>query len=389
MKILFITNKSLNKKSGGSVLFSILFNTIKLSDISWFVCDDKVNSNDIFFKFKKISYSYSLFFSSTFLNTLIRKIELVSFFYYFLKYRFFSKIIFFKYKKEFNSYDKIWVYVTQQSIPLATLIHKKFNIKLHLSIQDNFSTHLKFSEYRYLEKDFEYLLVNAFSIDFISDYSRNYYKNKYSIAAKTSTFLISQINNTKEPKIHHTIKSIGFAGNIWCGETILSFLKGLKLYNSLNSNKIKFFFFTSLNEKSSFFKGYEDFIEIRSFLPYSDLVVELQKCDFLYLPMLFVGPSLEVNITSFPSKIISYLNCKIPILNHSPNDSSTFDFVKKFNLGFSINSIDPLEICISLEFLINNFNFEKRKFISSSMTDVINMFDVEKNVEDLRKILIE
>jgi hypothetical protein len=389
MNILFISNKSLNKISGGSVLFTVLFKNINLENISWFVCDDKVDTNNLFFKFKKVCYSYSFLFSGSFLNSLFRKFSYISFFYFFLKYKLISKLIFYKRRKLFSNHDKLWIYVSQQSIPVAALIHRKLKINYHLSIQDNFSTHLKYNEYRYLAKDFEYLLVNATSIDFISDYSKNYYTNKYKITCKTLTFLISQTIESKKPIFNGAIEYIGFAGNIWCGDTIASFLKGLKLYNNYTNKKIKFIFYTSLNKKSTFFKEYSDFIDIRPFLPYADLVNELQKCDLLYLPMLFHGPSIEVNVTSFPSKIITYLNCKVPILNHSPILSSTHHFVDKFDIGFSINSDNASDIFTSLESICNNFNVEKRNVLSSNMCEVLKMFDTKKNVDNLQKILVD
>jgi hypothetical protein len=389
MNILFITNKSFNKISGGSVLFSVLFKNINLKNISWFVCDDKVDTNNLLYKFKKVSYSYSFLFSDSFLNSLVRKFSFISFFYFPIKYKLLSKYIFYKRRKYFLNHDKLWIYVNQQSIPVAALIHKKLKINFHLSIQDNFSTHLRYNEYRYLAKDFEYLLVNATSIDFISEYSKNYYSKKYKITDKTLTFLISQTIDTIKPSLSDKIEQIGFAGNIWCGDTIVKFLNGLKLYNNNNKNKIKFIFYTSLNKNSSFFKDYSDFIDIRSFLPYADLVNELQKCDLLYLPMLFHGPSIEINTTSFPSKIITYLNCKVPILNHSPILSSTHHFVDKFDIGFSINSDNASDVCSSLESLFNNYNLEKRNVFSSNMCEVIKIFDTKKNVDNLQKILLD
>jgi hypothetical protein len=259
---------------------------------------------------------------------------------------------------------------------------------MHLSIQDNFSTHLNKSEFIFLKNDFEYLIKNADTIDFISDYAKNYFHLKYSLNAKSIPFLISQTINVDKPVLSKTIRIIGFSGNVWCGETIQSFLKGVKIYNSFNPCvRIKVVFFSSLDKNSTFFQGFQDCIDIRSFISYNHLVTELQKCDLLYLPMLFSNHFSDVNVTSFPSKIITYLNCKIPILNHSPIYSATHDFIMKFNLGISINSIEPFNVYQDLQYKFSEFNVEKRISISSEMSEVISLFDVDTNVNRLGRLL--
>ena len=388
MKILFVTSKSLSKTSGGSILFNSLFERIRIKNFSCFICDDYHNFSSVLKRFDKVFYNYSILFSNHFINTIIRKNSFFSYIFFFLKYKVYSKYVFFKFKNSISGHDKIWIYISQQSIPLAALIHKNLKIKMHLSIQDNFSTHLKKSEFIFLKNDFEYLLNNAHSIDFISEYSKEYFNKKYNLSAKSISFLISQTFEVGKPKLSDSIKFIGFSGNVWCGETIKSFLKGIKIFNSFNSNvKLKVVFFSSLNKDSSFFHGFHDCIEIKSFVSYKFLINELQKCDLLYIPMLFSKEFSDVNITSFPSKIVTYLNCKIPILNHSPKEASTHDFISKYNLGISINSLDPFEIYQILDKKLIELNLCKRMEISSNMDNVINIFDKDTNVKRLENLL--
>ena len=46
-KILFFSNKSFSINSGGSILFSRLFEGIHNSNISWFVCDDTLRNKGL------------------------------------------------------------------------------------------------------------------------------------------------------------------------------------------------------------------------------------------------------------------------------------------------------------------------------------------------------
>ena len=138
--ILFITNTAFNKTSGGSILFTKLFKYLLNSDITCFICDDKKSIN-LFYQFKLVFNFYSPIFSNYYFNIIARRYILFGTFFYFFKYRILPKYIIFKHKNKFNIYNKVWIYTSQQTIPISKLIHQKYQIKYHLTIQDDYTTH--------------------------------------------------------------------------------------------------------------------------------------------------------------------------------------------------------------------------------------------------------
>ena len=385
-KILFISNKSFDQLSGGSILFSRLFNNINLSNISWFVCDDIIK-NSTNFEFLSKKYIYIYIFSNRYINHIVRKTNFLSFPFFFVKYKILPSIFFLFNKNYFKKFDKNWIYVTQSTIPLSKIIHKSLKIDYHLSIQDDYSTHLRKSEHLFLANDFKYLIENAKTIDFISEFSEYYYKKKYCINAVTTNFIISNITKTNKPLISKKIHKIGFSGNIWCGETFESFLNAIKLYNDFNNEELIIMMFSSISPKSKLINKYKKFIKLQPFISYDKLTIELQKCDLLYLPMSFSKSNEVVNTTSFPSKIITYLNCGIPILNHSPSNSSSHSYILNKHIGFSINLLNPTEIFKELNYIIESSTNVKRAKISENMNEVIQEFNTTNNINKLMNLI--
>ena len=147
--------------------------------------------------------------------------------------------------------------------------------------------------------------------------------------------------------------------------------------------------FSSISPKSSIFKHFDDFIQLNPLVQYNVLVKELQKCDFLYLPMSFENNCDVVNITSFPSKIVTYLNCKIPILNHSPIQASSHKFVSRKQIGVSINSNNVNEIVNSLSSIIEYYSIDYRINFSKNMDRVMKEFESEININRLTKLIFD
>jgi hypothetical protein len=284
-----------------------------------------------------------------------------------------------------KSIDKLWVYASHSTISTLFFLLKIIKIKYHLSIQDDYKTHLPIYESRVLKEKFKFIIENADSIDFISNSMESHYRKVYNITSRTMIFYISNISHhSKLPKIKSSITKIGYAGNIWCGASFIPLLKALEECSSMYNIKINLLIFTQ-NMPRKLFNNYSDFVEFKGFKSYELLLNELQNCDLLYLPMSFNQKDRDLNVTSFPSKILTYLNSAIPILNHSPADSATNDFIMDNNVGFSINSEDKDDFVR----LILSDNYKNRRYYSENSRFIIELFDHNKMIKSLNTIIFE
>jgi hypothetical protein len=382
-RIIFVTPDSLNENNGGLFLFNTLFKSFEQDLFYWFVCSTNSKNTRLKVNFKKIYYFKDIIFSNNLLNMIARRYLIFGLPWFFIKYKILNRIASFKLVRIIKEHDieKIWIYTSKFSIPVSKKAIYDTQIKFHLSIQDDINTHLPNSEVRWLNEDFKFLLENAETIDFISFDMESYYRSKYRIKAKSTIFLVSKTAEVDKPLISKKIKYIGYSGNIWCAESFLPLLDSIKLLNKLSTKdliKVKIFTF---HFPRKFFNDYLDIIEFSTIEKYDILIKELQKCDLLYLPMTFNTAKKITNITSFPSKIITYLNAGIPILNHSPVDSSTHRFVVSNFVGVSIVNMEVN----SFIKLFNNDNilgYQKRKEFSKFSSLALKHFDQRKMLQN-------
>lgn len=388
-KILFITPYAFNEINGGSVLFKKLFKEIKIGQLDWFICSDWMRSPISEFKFGKIYPNYNLLLDNPIFNSFARKFSWFGLFFFYLKYKIYSVSIQKKLSKKIieTDIDFLWIYLSHSSISTSAGVIKKNRLKYHLSIQDDVHTHLPSFESRFLKEDFKFLIENANSIDFISDKMYKYYCGIYDIKAKTTTFLIGDNIDVAPPLIKHNIEKIGFAGNIWCRENFICLLESIRNYNSASGSNIKLVVYTC-EAARGFFESYGGLVEFHRMIPYEQLLTELQKCDLLYLPMSFKLESNITNQTSFPSKIITYLNSGVPLLNHSPVLSVSHEFIESKEIGYSITTCETNEFEYEFNRLIQGDHYQMRSHFSNSSVNALRIFDPAEMITKLQGLII-
>lgn len=386
--VLFISPYNFSENNGGKYLFNEFFKRLKSNKLSWFICSESDKNKGLNYEFNSINYCNSFIFDNKYFNLISRKLFFIGIFFFYVKYNFYSKIISKKVclNIEENSIDKLWIYASHTTIPVLFYVIKKNKIQYHLSIQDDFATHLPSFEGNLLSEKFKYIIENANSIDFISSSMENYYKLKYTINCDITVFYISnQIDGINKPVINNKLLNISYAGNIWCGETFIPLLNAIKKVNNSNNNREIKLRLYSQNMPRKLFKNFLDIIEFKEFKEYGLLLNELQKSDLLYLPMTFKEGQTVVNITSFPSKIITYLNSGIPILNHSPENSATHLFVKDYSVGFSICTMNQNDFVN----LLTTETYNLRIKYSLNSSEVLKTFNADHMMSQLSSLIFD
>jgi len=386
-KILFITPNSFTDNNGGLFLFNTLFSYFKECGFYWYTCSNNSKKSLLNYNFDKTFYVNERFLNNNILNVLARRYFFLGIPWFFIKYKIFKNFISFKVVKVINEceIEKLWIYTSQITIPVTKKVVVDTGIKYHLSIQDDIHTHLPNFEVFWLKDDFKFLIENADSIDFISNDMECYYRSKFRIKAKSTVFLVGRFEEIEKPIISKKIKIIGYSGNIWCADTFIPFLKSIKILNSIRNDSIKVKIFT-FHFPYSFLYEYLDIIDFQTIDSYPDLLIELQKCDLLYLPMTFDSNKQVTNITSFPSKILTYLNAGVPILNHSPENASTHNFIISNKVGVSVVDL-KVESFVKILSNENVLGFENRIAYSSFSDKALNIFNHDDMVQGFINIL--
>lgn len=116
------------------------------------------------------------------------------------------------------------------------------------------------------------------------------------------------------------------------------------------------------------------------------LIETLNKYDLLFTNMWF-HPKWNIhNITSFPSKTISYIAAAVPILAIGPESSTIIQFTNQYKTGLAVTSIEPKIIVKAI------LDFEKnivlRKQVSINLVSIAkNDLNFDKNWPNLKKKL--
>src|SRR5690606_6544790 len=123
----------------------------------------------------------------------------------------------------------------------------------------------------------------------------------------------------------------------------------------------------------------------KDFVPEKDIINKLQEYDLLYLPMLFDPIHRFKTNSSFPSKTHNYLASGIPIIVHTPVDSSLDVFFKSKKIGCVINSLDKNEIEANFLEVLEE---KQRKRLSQEILNVTSELTENKHLEQLYHVII-
>lgn len=89
--------------------------------------------------------------------------------------------------------------------------------------------------------------------------------------------------------------------------------------------------------------------KLYSGLPKKDYDLLLQSCD---IGLIFLHP--DFTIPNFPSRLLSYLEMKMPVLSATDPNTDVGDIIEKYNCGYKILSGDNISIQNAINELCNN-----------------------------------
>ncbi len=236
------------------------------------------------------------------------------------------------------------------------------------------------------KNSFRYRLLKLFqkrfygSFDILSPQSN--YDKKYIKKIQPGKKILTIKNwinfNKKRAKIskNRKIKKIIFGGNIGIGQD-MNFI--IHLVKVLNNNFTKFKFYMVGSGRG--------IIEINKLLNKNRLsnfyiINKLEQKNYVkYLNTFDLGIiSLNKNIkySNFPGKLLTYLECSLPVLAYCSKKIELFKFIENKKIGYSIDTYNKNEILHSLKKIFYNQSFKKKNYKSISQKVLKEEFSVKK-----------
>ena len=94
----------------------------------------------------------------------------------------------------------------------------------------------------------------------------------------------------------------------------------------------------------------------------------------------------NINFSNFPGKLLTYLECNLPILAYCSKNIELYKFIRKNKIGISTDSYKPIQILNSLKKILKRKKYKKRNFYINSQKILRKEFSVEKTVKKILEI---
>jgi len=218
---------------------------------------------------------------------------------------------------------------------------------------------------------FESLLVNADYCLTASKSMTDVYREKYnknSIEIYTSVNLPDILKETSKKKEEFIIT---LSGQIYAVQEVENLLEALNRMDwKYKDKKIIFRYYGSTDievlNKEKYMNGN---IELKGFVAQDVLMEETSKTDLLYCPYFFSKKPTYKKISeqSFPSKIVTYIPTKVPMLIHAPEYSSIYKFFKDKNAAYILETRKVEDIKNKLINIIENIGKDEKEITENAI----------------------
>lgn len=287
--------------------------------------------------------------------------------------------------------DTVWCPLQGETLlKILANIQKNTNVRTIAQIWDPFEWILHDLKYpenttANLLKLFDSTIKKCTSVITASRPMSEYYKTKYNLPCYPVF-----ASYTLDPKNHPAQKTdcitIIISGQTYAEKGISSLLKTLDSMNwTFNDQKIVIKYF---GNNFHTFQKHKKHVIFGGYVPQDKLVEEQRSANLLYCSYYFDDPALDaVSKQSYPSKIITYISSKTPILIHSEPDCPVYRDFEEYECGYLLNSTKIEDIKNKLQTIFSATNSENHTLIKNSKKLFSDFFTPAKNKESFFKAL--
>ncbi|NMA51098.1 MAG: glycosyltransferase [Mollicutes bacterium] len=273
-----------------------------------------------------------------------------------------------------NKITKIFIPVQGELIvKVAKLLIDKGCIPVYIEIWDPIEWVLhdlnyEKSKQKEILKEFDYIVKKATKVFAASLPMQRIYKNKYNINPGILFTSTKAVNYTYQES-NNSDFNILFSGQAYSTDAIKNFLIAIdELEWKYAGKKIKFSYYGS-NKIDFVPKKIEKKIMYKGYVSQEELMNQCNKADLLYCPYFFSQEPVfkKIAMESFPSKIVTYIPAKTPIIIHAPEYSSVYGFFSQSDGAFLLNSLEKDKIKQMIKDIIKCSDKKKLQIVNESM----------------------
>lgn len=288
--------------------------------------------------------------------------------------------------------DAFWILGLHEGILLVPELKRLSGIPIHISVQDDQEKGVLARSVRYgwmaslARRPVARALRTADSVDVTSAGMGRYYQSEFGLQTKVTHLAIRQpvvrIRKPMETDQHEIW--VGHIGTLYDESVGMKFGAGLRVLSETSGKRIRWKVIGLSPKFKRLRSAFPDLIEDLGALPEPDAVEILAQCAFTYAMYPFQENARVFRMTSFPTKMSTYLLSGRPVFAQTPADSTMAEFVDKFELGIVCSSLDAEKIASDLRVLLNSvIKPEKFETAAKEVFGVKNIGTIQGCLDDL------
>lgn len=237
-------------------------------------------------------------------------------------------------------------------------------------------------------KIFRNVMKNSYGILTASDYMNIDYKKQYNKNCYPSFVSLDlPESKSKLPKEKNKF-IINMSGQTYANVGLKSLFAALDEMNWQYKDQEIIFRYFGTNKDAVLVDN--PHVDYRGFILQEKLLEEQRKANLLYCSYFFEeNEAMQlVSRQSYPSKVTTYIPSEVPIIVHSPKDTSVYKHVKKYNAGYLLDSLNTKKIIEKIKSIIDARDTEQEnELIINAKKLFQDTFNKEKNKDYLFKAL--
>jgi hypothetical protein len=232
--------------------------------------------------------------------------------------------------------DLYWVVAHNEGISLATELCA-MGKRVHLTIHDDpvcmFKRSRKYRAFAPLmSRQFSRLVQSVESVDVISPWMRDAYKQNYKVDSFPVYRFVSELPRVS-PGLAPDTLTVGHIGSVYHAEPFRHFFSACQQVSSKLKCALKVVRIGSSPEIDQLAAANPQVFENCGEQDEEKAIVRLASCDFLYA-MYPAGRRFQCfRQTSLPMKLSTYVQGQRPIFAHTPGDSGLAELIEKYGVG--------------------------------------------------------
>ena len=279
--------------------------------------------------------------------------------------------------------DLIWGVIQKLTVPLFSSVCETFsNIPIHISIHDDpilENTHhaFPFREIEFRNK-LRIILNRTRSIDAVSNRLLKKYATERHLSAvvtRGADWDKSKIYFAKNKSVKSGVRVVlggqGQCPSPWPQDLI----RGFEAFEEKKCRN------SSFHAYDIGFRGNDKNVFAESLISPSkfDEAMKTYHLGYICDPLNDYGKAFA--LTSFSTKLVTYVTHGLPFIYHGPQNSTAADFLEKFPAGVIVESHDPEDIKDAFGKLVDNFASAREACRIATLTDL--------NIDNIRNRLFE